>query len=82
MNKVIIADASPLIAFGGIDKLSVLHKLFGQVVIPEVVAAECLADMAHPGAIAIEKAINDKLIQVYSTAIDLLDDAVAVLDQV
>ena len=64
MNKVIIADASPLIAFGGIDKLSVLFDLFGKVVIPEVVAAECLVDKARPGATAIAKAIDDKQIQI------------------
>ncbi len=81
MNKVIIADASPLIAFGSIDNLSVLFKLFGKVVIPEVVATECLVDKARPGAIAIAKAIDDKLIQVHSAVISAVDDALAILDQ-
>ena len=64
MNKVIIADASPLIAFGAIDKLSVLFNLFGKVLIHEIVAAECLVDKTHPGATAIAKAIDDKMIQI------------------
>ena len=81
MNKVIIADASPLIAFGSIDKLSVLFKLFGKVIIPEIVASECLVDKTRPGAIAIDKAINDKLIQVHSAVITATDNVYAILDQ-
>lgn len=74
MNKVIIADASPLIAFGGIDKLSVLFDLFGKVVIPEIVATECLIDKTRPGATAISKAIDDKLIQIAHSTKELHQD--------
>jgi len=81
LNKIIIADASPLIAFGSIGKLSVLSDLFGKVVIPEIVATECLIDRTRPGAIAIAKAIDDKLIQVHSAAIAHVDNALEILDQ-
>ncbi|MDP1573610.1 MAG: DUF3368 domain-containing protein [Coxiellaceae bacterium] len=82
MNKVIIADASPLIAFGSIDKLSILFKLFGKVVIPEVVAAECLADKKRPGAVAIGKAIHDEKIQIVhaSTETNETNDVLTTLD--
>lgn len=80
MNKVIIADASPLIAFGSIDKLSVLFDLFGKVVIPEIVAAECLVDKTRPGAAAIAKAIDEKRIQVHSAVITAIDASLTILD--
>ncbi len=64
MSKIIIADSSPLIAFGRIDQLSVLFQVFGKVIIPSVVADECLTDMTRPGAIAISQAIDNALIQI------------------
>lgn len=80
-KKIIIADASPLIAFGSIDKLCVLSNLFGKVVVPKIVATECLIDRTRPGAMAISKAIDDKLIQVHSAAITHIDNALEILDQ-
>lgn len=80
MNKVIIADASPLIAFGSIDKLSMLFELFGKVIIPEIVAAECLVDKTRPGAIAIARAIDDKFIEIHSAVITDIDDVIGLLD--
>jgi len=81
LNKIIIADSSPLIAFGSIDKLSVLSQLFGKVVVPAVVANECLLDKTRPGAVAIAKAIDDKLIQICTTSEPHQpDDILATLD--
>lgn len=80
MNKIIIADASPLIAFGSIDKLNVLFNLFGKVIIPEIVADECLVDKTRPGAIAIAKAIQDKKILIQSTATLPRDNILSILD--
>ncbi len=81
MSNIIIADASPLIALGSIDKLSVLFELFGQVIIPEIVAGECLIDQLRPGAIAITHAIDKKFIRVHSAVINHTDDVLAILDQ-
>lgn len=64
LSKIIIADSSPLIAFGSIDQLSVLFQIFGNVIIPNIVAEECLTDLAHPGAMAIAKAIDKHFIQI------------------
>ncbi len=43
-----------------------LAKLFGSIIIPEAVANECLSEMSRPGAIAIQKAINDKVISIHA----------------
>jgi len=81
LNKIIIADASPLIAFGSIDKLSVLFKLFATVIIPGAVAGECLTDKARPGAIAITQAIHDKKIQIHSVAPSSYEKILSILDE-
>ena len=43
MARIVIADAGPLIAFAGIDGLSILQKLFSEITIVESVKDECLA---------------------------------------
>ena len=65
MSKIIISDSSPLIALGSIDQLSVLFQLFEQVVIPKIVADECLVDKTRPGAFAISQAIDGAFIQIH-----------------
>ena len=42
MARAVIADTGPLIAFAGIDRLSILRSLFSEVSITESVKAECL----------------------------------------
>lgn len=61
-KKLIVSDAGPLIIFGRIDQLALIAQLFESIVIPDVVARECLADISLPGAKAIHKAINDELL--------------------
>src|SRR5688572_13703175 len=39
-QATVIADASALICLGWIDRLSILHGLFGRIVVPPAVAAE------------------------------------------
>lgn len=66
MNKgIIVADASPLIAFGRIDQLIILKKTLGKIIVPEAVLNECLQDSSRPGAVEIQKAINKKIIAHY-----------------
>ena len=43
MARVVIADAGPLIAFAGIDQLTVSHRLFAEISIVRAVKDECLA---------------------------------------
>lgn len=63
-KKVVIADAGPLIAFGRIDHLSLLSDTLGKIILPEVVANECLRENFRPGADAIQKAVNKKIITI------------------
>lgn len=65
MNKIIIADASPLIAFCRIGKLSFISNTLGDIIIPKAVAEECLIDSSRPGANAIQKAIKENIISIY-----------------
>lgn len=64
-NKIIIADAGPLIAFGKIDLLKLLSKTLGTIIVPETVMDECLIDLAKPGARAIQEAINKKILKIH-----------------
>lgn len=48
---IIISDASPLSALAEIGELELLHKLYGQIVVPETVRQECCHPHS-PGALA------------------------------
>lgn len=49
-NPIIVADASPLIAFARIEHLPLLVKALGSIIIPESVVKECTFDKSRPGA--------------------------------
>jgi hypothetical protein len=53
-HPVVLSDASPLIALALIDRLNLLHSLFGEVLITEVVKGEILVGGDKPGETAIE----------------------------
>ena len=40
MKEVVVADASPIIAFSSIDKLELLQQIVGEIIIPEEVSKE------------------------------------------
>lgn len=63
---MIVAGASPLIAFARINQLPILQKTLGPIIIPESVAKECTQDHLRPGACAIQEAIQHKIINVYA----------------
>ncbi|RLJ22876.1 DUF3368 domain-containing protein, partial [bacterium endosymbiont of Escarpia laminata] len=58
MARIVIADAGPLIAFAGIDGLSILQKLFSEITIVGSVKDECLAKPSVD-AQRIEGALNN-----------------------
>ncbi|MBI5447389.1 MAG: DUF3368 domain-containing protein [Gammaproteobacteria bacterium] len=64
MNKFIIADASPLIAFGRVDQIPLLFDLLGTILIPDIVAAECLSELSRSGATAIQHAIDKGIAEI------------------
>jgi predicted nucleic acid-binding protein len=65
-NQIIIADSGPLIAFSRLALLPILTKACGSVAIPEAVVKECTQDKFRPGAIAIQDAIENKILTVYA----------------
>ena len=65
MNEIIVADAGPLIALGRTNNIFILNKLFKSIIIPDSVASECLADKTRPGALAIQKSIENTDIKVH-----------------
>jgi len=63
-QPVVLSDASPLIALALIDRLNLLHSLFGEVLITEVVKREVLVGGDKPGETAIAAAIEAGWIRV------------------
>ena len=63
-QRIVLSDASPLIAFALVDRLDLLRSLFGQVSITEVVKAEVLIDGSKPGEAAIAHAVQSNWIRV------------------
>jgi predicted nucleic acid-binding protein len=41
LNKIIIADAGPLIAFARLHQIGLLPQLFGRVLVTNIVFEEC-----------------------------------------
>ena len=56
--RIIVADASPLIALSKIARLSILNILFDEVVAPPVVLAELRLDEPRLGAKALADAVR------------------------
>ena len=63
-RPVVLSDASPLSALSLIDRLDLLHSLFGRITITEVVRSEVLEGGTKPGQAAIATAIQGKQIRV------------------
>ena len=57
--SIIVADASPLIAFATIRQLELLRALYQQVLIPEAVKQELRLDSGMPGAKRLRQAIKE-----------------------
>ena len=62
MARTVVADAGPLIAFGRIGKIDLLSQVLGEVLVPNSVVSECLADPGKPGALAIREALRARLL--------------------
>ena len=44
MNKLVIADAGPLIAFARLHLIGLLPQIFGRVLVTDIVFADCAGD--------------------------------------
>jgi predicted nucleic acid-binding protein len=53
LAEIVVADAGPLIAFGRLDKFSVLSAIFDRVIVPQAVYEETQSRPATPDASAI-----------------------------
>jgi predicted nucleic acid-binding protein len=48
---IVVCDASPIIALSAVGRLSLLHQLYGKILVPEAVAQEVISGRAgQPGA--------------------------------
>ena len=60
MNKIVIADAGPLIAFARLHQLGLLPRLFDSVFVTDVVFAECAGRADFPESSLIREALDKK----------------------
>jgi predicted nucleic acid-binding protein len=63
VNRIVVADAGPLIALARIERLSLLAELYGFVVVPEAVLIELRLDSHRPGARVLSEALAVGLIE-------------------
>jgi predicted nucleic acid-binding protein len=64
LAEIVVADAGPLIAFGRLDKLSLLGAIFERVIVPQAVYAETLLRPDVPDAVAIRAAVANGSLSV------------------
>lgn len=64
MNKIVVADAGPLIAMASINQIQLISETLGKIIIPQEVAEECLVNDKLPGALAIQKAVKQNSIAI------------------
>ena len=65
-----VADAGPLIALARVDKLPLLHSLFGNGLIPPAVHRETRPESGRPGATGIRRALTAGWLKVAPLADD------------
>ena len=64
MNKLIIADAGPLIAFARLHQIGLLPQIFGRVLVTDIVFRECAGRSDFPESALIHEAITRKQLEL------------------
>ncbi len=64
MNKVVIADAGPLIAFARLHRLDLLPQIFSRVLVTDTVLGECAGRSDFPESPLIQTAIIIKQLEL------------------
>lgn len=64
MNKVVIADAGPLIAFARLHRIDLLPQVFKQVFVTDIVFAECTGRPDFPESALITEAVAKGLLKL------------------
>ena len=64
MNKLVIADAGPLIAFARLHQLGLLPQIFGRVLVTDIVFAECAGRADFLESPLIREAVANKQLEL------------------
>ena len=64
MAEIVVADASPLIAFGRLGQVGLLSQIFAKVIVPRAVFEETLFRPELPDAKAISEALRAGMLTV------------------
>ena len=64
MNKLVIADAGPLIAFARLHQIGLLPQIFGRVLVTEMVFTECAGRADFPESALIREAVSKKQLEL------------------
>jgi len=64
LAEIVVADAGPLIAFGRLDKFSLLGAIFDRVIVPQAVYQEIQSRPELPDAVAIRAAARSDSLTV------------------
>jgi hypothetical protein len=64
LNKIVIADAGPLIAIARLHQLGLLPQIFGRVLVTDIVFAECTGRSDFPESTTIKKALDLKYLEL------------------
>jgi predicted nucleic acid-binding protein len=67
LASTVVADAGPLIAFAKIWRLDLLPAVLGRVVMPDVVAVECMGNLSRADEKEIESALSNGLLDLVLT---------------
>ncbi len=64
MNRIIIADAGPLIAFARLHQIGLLAQLSGRVLVTDIVFRECAGRSDFPEGALILEAVSKKRLEL------------------
>jgi predicted nucleic acid-binding protein len=64
LNKLVIADAGPLIAFARLHQIGLLPQIFDRVFVTDVVFAECAGRADFPESAFIQEALTRKQLEL------------------
>ena len=65
MNKLVIADAGPLIAFARLHQIGLLPQIFGRVLVTDIVFRECAGRSYFPECALIQEAVSKNIAHIW-----------------
>jgi len=64
LNKLVIADAGPLIAFARLHQIMLLPQIFGRVLVTDIVFRECAGRADFPESLFLHEAVANKQLEL------------------